>query len=136
MSVGRASVFQRLLGWLAVLPPIALAIGFSAAFHVALIWGLSFSYPDAAKAMREKALDIILVNAKSAKKPSDPQALAQANLDGGGNTDENRRLKTPLPPTPQQTAGNDADGQRQRSRPCRVGTGDGAPRRRDQQERR
>src|SRR5690606_32076865 len=26
-----------------------------------------------------------------------PDVLAQANLDGGGNTDENRRLKTPTP---------------------------------------
>jgi protein TonB len=65
---------------------------------------LHFSFPDASKAMREKALDIILVNAKSAKKPTDQQALAQANLDGGGNTDENRRIKTPLPAT-QQTTG-------------------------------
>ena len=43
--------------------------------------------------MQEKAMDIILVNAKSARKPHDAQALAQANLDGGGNTDENRRAK-------------------------------------------
>ena len=28
------------------------------------------------------------------------QALAQANLDGGGNTDEKRRAKTPLPASP------------------------------------
>ena len=33
--------------------------------------------------------------------------MAQANLDGGGNTDENRRAKTPLPPTHRQTEGND-----------------------------
>ncbi|MGV0952545.1 MAG: hypothetical protein ACOYB3_17940, partial [Azonexus sp.] len=66
MSSVKASAFQRLIGWLAVLPPIAVAVGFSAAFHGALILGLSFSYPDAAKAMREKALDIILVNARSA----------------------------------------------------------------------
>ncbi|UCV10167.1 energy transducer TonB [Dechloromonas denitrificans] len=68
---------------------------------------LNFQFPDAANAMREKALDIILVNAKSARKPTDAQALAQANLDGGGNTDENRRAKTPLPSTAQQTSGND-----------------------------
>ncbi|MBP8169059.1 MAG: energy transducer TonB [Azonexus sp.] len=57
--------------------------------------------------MREKALDIILVNAKSAQKPKDAQALAQANLDGGGNTDENRRAKTPLPSTQHQVVGAD-----------------------------
>lgn len=68
---------------------------------------LHFQFPDASNAMREKALDIILVNAKSARKPRDAQALAQSNLDGGGNTDENRRAKTPLPPTAQQTTGDD-----------------------------
>lgn len=82
--------------------------------------GLSFSYPDAAKAMREKALDIILVNAKSAKKPTDPQALAQANLDGGGNTDENRRIKTPLPPTTQQTTGTEIERMQRRVREIEI----------------
>jgi protein TonB len=83
-----------------------LAIGLSLLVHGVLML-LNFQFPDAANAMREKALDIILVNAKSARKPTDAQALAQANLDGGGNTDENRRAKTPLPSTAQQTSGND-----------------------------
>lgn len=83
-----------------------LAIGLSLLVHGMLML-LNFQFPDAANAMREKALDIILVNAKSARKPTDAQALAQANLDGGGNTDENRRAKTPLPSTAQQTSGND-----------------------------
>ena len=80
------------------------AIALSVAVH-GLLLTLQFKFPDAARAMQEKALDIILVNAKSARKPVDKQALAQANLDGGGNTDENRRAKTPLPPTQQQTTG-------------------------------
>jgi protein TonB len=83
-----------------------LAVGVSLLVH-ALLLTLHFQFPDASTAMREKALDIILVNAKSAKKPRDAQALAQSNLDGGGNTDENRRAKTPLPPTQQQTTGDD-----------------------------
>ena len=83
-----------------------LAVGFSLLVHGVLLL-LNFQFPDAANAIREKALDIILVNAKSARKPRDAQALAQANLDGGGNTDENRRVRTPLPPTHQQTAGDD-----------------------------
>ena len=120
MNLAKAPLLQRPLRWLAVLPPVALAIGFSAAFHVALIWGISFSYPDAAKSMREKALDIILVNAKSAKKPTNAQALAQANLDGGGNTDENRRLKTPLPPTHQQTSGTEIERMQRRMRELEV----------------
>ena len=83
-----------------------LALGVSVFFH-GLLLTLHFTFPDASKAFREKAMDIVLVNAKSARKPHDAQALAQANLDGGGNTDENRRAKTPLPPTPHQTAGDD-----------------------------
>jgi len=81
-----------------------LALGFSVLFH-GLILVLNFKFPDTSKAFREKAMDIILVNAKSSRKPSDAQALAQANLDGGGNTDEDRRAKTPLPPTPQKNDG-------------------------------
>lgn len=83
-----------------------LAIAASMLFH-GLLLTLHFTFPEASQAMREKALDIILVNAKSARKPHDAQALAQANLDGGGNADESRRAKTPLPPTQHQTEGND-----------------------------
>jgi len=83
-----------------------LAVSVSLLLH-ALLMLLHFQFPDASNAMREKALDIILVNAKSARKPTHAQALAQAHLDGGGNTDEDRRAKTPLPPTAQQTTGND-----------------------------
>ena len=83
-----------------------IALGISLGIH-ALLLTLHFQFPEASRAMQEKAMDIILVNAKSARKPHDAQALAQANLDGGGNTDENRRAKTPLPPTHKQTEGND-----------------------------
>ena len=82
-----------------------IALGISLLVHAGLL-ALHFEFPDASKAFREKAMDIILVNAKSARKPSDAQALAQANLDGGGNTKENRRAKTPLPPTHHQTEGD------------------------------
>ena len=53
------------------------------------------------------ALDVVLVNAKSANKPTRADALAQANLDGGGNTDEKRRAKTPLPALDQSAAKNE-----------------------------
>jgi protein TonB len=41
-------------------------------------------------------LEIILVNAKSETRPGKPEALAQANLDGGGSHDAGRRA-SPLP---------------------------------------
>ena len=96
-----------------------LAIAVSLAVHGYIVT-MNFVFPDASKAMREKALDIILVNAKSAKKPAHAQALAQANLDGGGNTDENRRLKTPLPPTQQQTSGTEIERMQRRMRELEV----------------
>jgi len=81
---------------------------------------LHFSFPDASKAMRDKALDIILVNARSERKPSEAQALAQANLEGGGNTDENRRIKTPLPPKPQQVKGSEIERMQRRVQEIQV----------------
>ena len=97
----------------AAIPVLSLAIWISIGLHAFLLWGVKFGFPDAG-ALRQKALDIILVNARSAHKPSDAQALAQANLDGGGNTDENRRLSTPLPPTEQQVDGTDIQQMRRR----------------------
>lgn len=42
-------------------------------------------------------MEVVLVNARTAESPLNPDALAQVNLAGGGNTDEDRRLKSPLP---------------------------------------
>ena len=44
----------------------------------------------------DPGLDVILVNAKHYKAPVKAQALAQANLDGGGDADEGH-AKSPLP---------------------------------------
>ena len=44
----------------------------------------------------DPGLDVILVNAKHSKPPVKAQALAQANLDGGGNADDGH-AKSPLP---------------------------------------
>ncbi len=44
----------------------------------------------------DQPLEIILVNSKSDTQPSNPEALAQVNLDGGGGNDSGRRT-SPLP---------------------------------------
>ena len=85
-----------------------IALGVSLFVH-AVPLTLHFNFPDASRAFQEKALDIILVNSKSARKPTEAQALAQANLDGGGNTDENRRIKTPLPRSAKPQDGNELE---------------------------
>ena len=85
-----------------------IALGISLFLHGILL-SLHFTFPDASRAFQEKALDIILVNSKSARKPTNAQALAQANLDGGGNTDLNRRAKTPLPSSATQQSGSELE---------------------------
>ncbi len=77
---------------------LTLALGASLLLHAVLL-AVRFTPPDFMEKARERALDVILVNSKSKAKPDKAQAKAQTNLDGGGNTDENRRAKTPLPPS-------------------------------------
>ena len=52
-------------------------------------------------------MEVVLVNAKSLDSPLNPDALAQVNLAGGGNTDEDRRLKSPLPASPKTQTGSE-----------------------------
>ncbi|MBX9849908.1 MAG: TonB family protein [Rhodocyclaceae bacterium] len=85
---------------------LTLGVGVSLLLH-AVILSIHFELPQAIGKASAKAMDVILVNSKHARKPSDPQALAQANLDGGGNTDQNRIASTPLPPSQQTREGND-----------------------------
>lgn len=54
-------------------------------------------------------MEVVLVNAKNADSPLNPDALAQVNLAGGGNTDEDRRLKSPLPASPKTQRGSEEE---------------------------
>src|SRR3989338_2389809 len=73
-------------------------IAASVLLHAMVIIGLKFSPPDLKKLKDNlPALDVILVNAKSQSRPDKADALAQTNLNRGGNTDADRRIKSPLP---------------------------------------
>ena len=73
---------------------IALAV--SVAAH-ALLLAIRFAAPDAFRQQpADPGLEVVLVNAKHQKAPSKADALAQANLDGGGSA-EKGRAKSPLP---------------------------------------
>jgi periplasmic protein TonB len=64
----------------------------------AILLSIHFKFPDALRWNAANApLDVVLVNAKTKERPTKADVLAQANLDRGGNVDENRRAKTPLP---------------------------------------
>ncbi|MGE5615712.1 MAG: TonB family protein [Bacillota bacterium] len=69
----------------------------SIALHASLIVGVGLRILIPQFDAPHNVLDVVLVNAKSAAKPRKADALAQANLDGGGNTDQKVRAKTPLP---------------------------------------
>lgn len=82
------------------------AVAASIVLHAVLLV-LQFSLPDGkASRQRDKGLDIVLVNAKHARSPKDPQALAQANMDGGGNSKDKAIPTTPLPPQDQTREGD------------------------------
>ena len=88
------------------------ALGISLLFHAALL-SVHFKLPEALRWQSSQTLEVVLVNAKSRDKPSKADVLAQASLDRGGNVDERRRAKTPLPVTEPRNPGRDlADAQR------------------------
>jgi protein TonB len=89
------------------------SVAASIVLHAVLI-SVHFRFPDSFRFRPAQApLDVILVNAKTREKPARAEALAQANLDGGGNVDERRRARTPLPVTNPHNPGRDlADAQR------------------------
>ena len=92
--------------------PFTIALAFSLTLHAFVLFGIGFVLPDPRNAADFlQPLQVVLVNSKSSTHPTDADALAQANLDGGGNTPENRVAKSPLPTlrddkqfTPEQSA--------------------------------
>ncbi len=86
----------------AVLPGLRTRISFSMIFsillHAFLIFGIALVLPDPRSAANFlQPLQVVLVNSKSKSRPVHADALAQHDLDGGGNTAEARRAKSPLP---------------------------------------
>jgi periplasmic protein TonB len=106
LSIGRA---------LAISIPMQTSTCVSVVFHVILVFLVSFVGIDPRSfAPPHNVMDVVLVNAKSADRPLKADALAQANLDGGGNTDEARRAKTPLPAIEQSASRNEVQAAQER----------------------
>lgn len=75
---------------------LSIAVAVSVLLHAALL-AVHFVAPDSFRLKpADPGLEVILVNAKHVSKPVKADALAQANLDGGGNADAGR-AKSPLP---------------------------------------
>ena len=80
----------------------------SAAVHAALLT-VRFVDPEAiSRAFKDTPLDVILVNARSAEAPTQAQAIAQANLAGGGEAAKGRAT-SPLPVAATVALGDAAD---------------------------
>ena len=72
----------------------------SLVLHAAVMFGITIRPPDLSRLdFVAPPLEVVLVNAQTANRPLQADALAQRNLDGGGNTDEDRRARSPLPVT-------------------------------------
>ena len=77
---------------------LSAAMTLSVALHAFALFGIALVMPEPASlANMMKPLQVVLVNSKSKTRPDQADALAQANLDGGGNTTEDRQAKTSLP---------------------------------------
>jgi len=99
----------------ALSPALRNAILASILLHAAVL-SLRFGLPDPARFRPlPQTLDVVLVNSKSQTRPVEAEVVAQANLDRGGDTDEDRRASTPLPVTRTVERGDDLARARKRA---------------------
>ena len=74
------------------------ALAFSLVLHACALFGIGFVLPDPRNTSDlMQPLQVVLVNSKSRTRPTHADALAQHNLNGGGNTPDEHQAKTPLP---------------------------------------
>ena len=103
--VARVSrLWHATLGFLALaVSSITNAVMVSAIVHVLLIFGLTPVVPINPKLFEDpnKPMDVVLVNTRTQERPLNPEVLAQANLDGGGTVEEDRKAASPLPVSPE-----------------------------------
>lgn len=75
---------------------LGIALSVSIAIH-AILLAIHFDFPVPSLKDMQPVLEVVLVNAKSRGKPVKADALAQVDLDGGGNTERKLRAKTNMP---------------------------------------
>jgi len=94
---------------------LILALGISLMLHGGLLM-VRFVAPEAIRFKpTDPGLEVVLVNTRHDSKPVKAEALAQANLDGGGNADAGR-AKSPLPNLRKVEDGQDVQTKRQRQK--------------------
>ena len=79
-------------------PRLSLSMAFSFGLHAFVLFGIAFVVPASRNIpVASQPLEVTLVNSKSSNRPSNATAYAQSNLEGGGNTEDEHRAKTPFP---------------------------------------
>jgi protein TonB len=78
---------------------LAIAVLFSLGFHAFVLFGVGVAniHANRALTMPLQPLEVVLVNGKSRTRPANATKMAQNNLEGGGNTTDDRHAKTPFP---------------------------------------
>jgi protein TonB len=87
---------------------LVIAVVVSVAVHATLLVVRFAESGGFTRLFEESPLEVILVNSRSAAAPDQAQAIAQANLAGGGES-ESGRAASPLPPTPDAQPGDAAE---------------------------
>jgi len=83
-----------------------LAITISVTLHAAVLGVRIVDPQDFNRVFQDTPLEVVLVNARSSEAPTKAQAIAQANLAGGGEA-EAGLATSPLPPSPNELVGDD-----------------------------
>lgn len=94
------------MSWLRSLSTLQIALVLSIGVHALLLTVRFVDPQDFNRVFNNTPLEVILVNAKSDRTPEQIQAIAQNNLEGGGNATDQQRVTTPLPPADDSTAGD------------------------------
>ena len=77
---------------------LSFSVLFSISLHAFFLFGIAFVVPNWKNTtIISQPLEVTLVNSKSGTRPNNATAYAQNNLDGGGNTDDDHRARTPFP---------------------------------------
>jgi protein TonB len=102
---GRFGALERASAAFALTGRMRAALFASIGLRLFLIFGVGLQMAQKPKADKtDHSLEVVLVNAKSPTRPVVADALAQHNLDGGGNVSEKRRAQSPLPALDSQKA--------------------------------
>lgn len=78
---------------------LSVSLLLSLLLHIGILSGIGIAFPELAKKLHThlQPLEVVLVNSRSAHQPLNADRFAQNNLDGGGNTTEDRHAQSPLP---------------------------------------